>query len=211
MQTPYIILGSAITANFMYPIVSLDRLMPNPKKECIIFTNTQGYQRINDAFRSSEVESYFVAKFNNNETQSNKDTILNNINDYGTNPIRPTMMYPSNIKIAYMNNDTNNVLSPAALRIAFIPRLINELSIVDTVLTVFILLLSVLICIFVINNYINKKRVEIGIMRANGVRRRKIVFSLIPFALLPAIIGGVMGYFIGFLLQAPTLGLFHNY
>lgn len=210
LETPYIILGSAISANFMYPIVSLDRLIPNPKKECIIFTNQDGYQRINDAFRSSEVESYFVAKFNNGETKSNKTKILNDIND-PNNDARKSMMYPNNIKIAYMNNDTSNVLSPAALRIAFIPTLIDKLILADAILVVFIFILSFLICIFVINNYISKKRIEIGIMRANGVRRRKIVFSLIPFALIPATIGAICGYFIGFLLQAPALNLFHNY
>jgi putative ABC transport system permease protein len=211
MQTPYIVLGGGITANFMYPIVSLDHLVPNPKKECVIFTNTIGYQRIFDSFRSSEVESYLIAKFNDNETTTNKNNILNDINDYENNDARKTMMYPSNVKIAYMNNDTHNVLSPAAMRVAFIPTLIDKLALADTILVVFIFMLSFLICIFVINNYISRRRIEIGIMRANGIKRRKIVFSLIPFALLPAIIGAFGGYFIGFLLQQPTLGLFHDY
>lgn len=211
IQTQYIILGAGISANFIYPVVSLDRIVPNSKNECIIFTNNFGYQRINDAFRTSEVESYFVCKFEEGQTKSQRRQVLNNINDPKTDPARESMMYPSSINIAYMNNDTSNVLSPAALRIAFIPSLISNLSTASSVLTIFILILSLIICAFVINNYISNKRMEIGIMRANGVRRRKIVFSLIPFALLPAIIGGFIGYIVGFGLQQVSIGLFHTY
>jgi putative ABC transport system permease protein len=180
--------------------------MPNYKKECIIFTNTIGYQRINDAFRSSEVESYLVGKFNNGE--NNKSKILNAINN---SDARKEMSYPSSMDVAYMYNDTNNILSPAALRVAFIPLLIDKLGLISAILTIFILLLAILICIFVINQYISSKRMEIGIMRANGFRRRKIVFSLIPFAIIPSIIGGVVGYIVGFALQGVAVGLFHNY
>jgi putative ABC transport system permease protein len=187
--------------------VSFDKLVPNYKKECIIFTNTSGYQRINDAFRSSEVESYLVAKFNSNE--KNQKQILTNINH--NEEFRSEMMYPTSMVIAYLKDDINNILSLAALRVAFVPQLIDKLNIANIALSIFLLVLSLLICIFVINNYISSKRVEIGIMRANGVRRRKIVFSLIPFAMIPAIIGGVIGYIVGFLLGGPVVQLFHNY
>ena len=206
IQTQYLILGAGITANFIYPIVSFDRPIPNYKKECIVFTNSLGYKRINSAFKSSEAESYLVAKFNNNE--NNKSKILNAINDASKDM---GMMYPSSMNVAYMYNDTNNMLSPAALRVAFIPNLIKGLTLVSLLLTIFILILALLICAFVINQYISSKRIEIGIMRANGVRRRKIVFSLIPFAMIPAIIGGVIGYVVGFLLQGEAVRMFHNY
>jgi putative ABC transport system permease protein len=188
-------------------VVSFDKLVPNYKNECIIFTNTSGYQRINDAFRSSEVESYLVGKFNSDE--KNQKQILDNINH--DEKLRSEMMYPTTMDIAYMKDDTSNVLSPAAIRIAFVPQLIDKLNIANIALSIFLMVLALLICIFVINNYISSKRVEIGIMRANGVRRRKIVFSLIPFAMIPAIIGGVIGYIVGFLLADPTVQLFHNY
>jgi putative ABC transport system permease protein len=110
-----------------------------------------------------------------------------------------------------MANDTSNTLNASAFRIAFIPSLVSRIKLIDVVLTTFVIILSLLICAIVIQRYVANNRTQIGVMQANGISKRRIAFSLIPFALVPATIGGIFGYLIGFFLQKPAIGLFSNY
>ncbi|GHU31001.1 hypothetical protein FACS1894166_01650 [Bacilli bacterium] len=110
-----------------------------------------------------------------------------------------------------MANDTSDFLNASAFRIAYIPKLVSKVKLIDYILTLFILLLGLLICAIVIRRYIATSRVQIGVMQANGVPRKKIAMSLTPFALMPALIGGIAGYLIGFFLQAAAISLFANY
>jgi ABC-type antimicrobial peptide transport system permease subunit len=110
-----------------------------------------------------------------------------------------------------MANDTNDTLNASAFRIAFIPSLVSKLGLIDIVLTAFVIVLSLFICAVVIQRYISNSRTQIGVMQANGITKRKIAFSLAPFALLPAFVGGIGGYLVGFFLQKPTIGLLSNY
>ena len=112
--TPYIIIGSGITPDFVYPIVSITRSTPNPKSACIFFANDSGYSRIFDGFRSNETENYLVGTFNKGV---NKNRTLNKINNFAHN----VMIYPSNVDAAYMADDVSNTLNAAAFRVVFIP------------------------------------------------------------------------------------------
>jgi putative ABC transport system permease protein len=110
-----------------------------------------------------------------------------------------------------MANDVSNTLNASAFRIAFIPTLVSRIRLIDIALTSFVIILSLFICAIVIQRYITNNRTQIGVMQANGISKRKIALSLVPFALLPAAIGGMFGYLIGFFLQKPAVGLFSNY
>jgi ABC-type lipoprotein release transport system permease subunit len=110
-----------------------------------------------------------------------------------------------------MADDTNNVLNASAFRIAFIPSLVSKIQLIQIALTSAVIILSLFICIIVIHRYIGNTRSQIGVMQANGINKRKITVSLIPFALLPAIAGGFGGYLVGFFLQSPAVSLFGNY
>jgi putative ABC transport system permease protein len=73
----FFVLGSGITADFIYPIVNIQHSTPNPNKECILFSNTNGYKRVFDAFRGQPTENYLVGKFKDG---FNKNETLNLIN-----------------------------------------------------------------------------------------------------------------------------------
>ncbi|GHU47531.1 hypothetical protein FACS1894218_2130 [Bacilli bacterium] len=103
------------------------------------------------------------------------------------------------------------MLNASAFRIAYIPALVSKVKLVDYFLTVFVLALGLFICAIVIRRYIATARLQIGIMQSNGVSKYKIAASLTPFALIPAVIGGIGGYVIGLLFQAPAIALFSNY
>jgi putative ABC transport system permease protein len=47
--TPYIITGTGITADFLYPIVSIEHSIPNTNNEAITYINNSGYERLLDS------------------------------------------------------------------------------------------------------------------------------------------------------------------
>lgn len=206
-NTNFIIIGSGITPDFIYPIVSITRTTPNPKSECIFFTNNAGYNRVYDGFRGNKTEDYIVAKFTNDISNREQQKILDSINAWA----KEEMILSPGIKAAYFANDTSNVLNASAFRIAFIPSFINDINYVSYTLTLFIILLSLVICAIVINRYITINQSILGIMRANGLSKWVIAGSLLPFALIPSLVGAIAGVTLGFGLQWFVLKLLSNY
>ncbi len=204
--SPYLIIGSGITPDFIYPIVSMEKLTPNPKKECIYFVNDAGYGRIFDSFRNNLNENYIVGKFTSNNKKIQQET-LNKINEYAASK----MIYPKGIKAAYFSTDMNNVLNASSFRISYIPKFINIINLTSISLTLFIILLSLVICAIVIHRYITNQQSTLGIMRANGFSTKQIATSMLPFAMTPTIIGVLLGVIVGTLLELTVLSLFSNY
>lgn len=206
-QTPYLIIGSGITPDFIYPIVNIAHTTPNPNKECIYFTNQAGYYRIYDSFRSNATEDYVVIKFNSGVDNYQQQKILNEINDFAASE----MILPHGVKAAYFANDISNTLNASAFRITFIPKFIKDINYVSYTLTIFIILLALVICAIVINRYITINQSVLGIMQANGLSKTAIAFSMLPFALIPSLVGSIAGVILGFGLQYFVLGLLSNY
>ncbi|GHU30998.1 hypothetical protein FACS1894166_01640 [Bacilli bacterium] len=77
---PFFVIGSGITADFIYPIINIQHPTPNPNKECILFTNTAGYQEVFDSYRGNATENYLVGTFKN-KNKSERQKILNDINE----------------------------------------------------------------------------------------------------------------------------------
>jgi predicted membrane protein len=48
-------------------------------------------------------------------------------------------------------------------------------------------------------------------MQANGIQKKMIAFMMLPFVVLPTIVGTILGYIFGLFLQIPTLSLLSNY
>jgi putative ABC transport system permease protein len=71
---PFIVIGSGITADFIYPILNIQHATPNPKNECIIFGNTHAYDRAFDSYRGNPTENYLVGKFK--QGVDKQDTLL---------------------------------------------------------------------------------------------------------------------------------------
>ena len=197
----FIILGTGVSSDFMYPIVSFNSLVPNPDKEQVIYVNSSGYQRVYDGFRGSEQESFLVGKFYSGD--SNHQATLNKINEIS----KQFMSWPANINAAYMADDTSNTISPTALRLQFIPQIVGAMQTVSLFLTTFVLLLSVFISIVIIQRFIQINRNSLGIMQANGYRKKEIIFALTLLIGIPVFISSLIGYIIGFVLQGSAISL----
>lgn len=202
-----IIWGCGLTPDFMYPVVDISRPTPNTKTECLVYCNEAGYNSIKLAFITSTVEEYLLARFKPNVNTNRRHAIVDEINDWA----KENMIFPSDVKCAYFADDTSNVLNCSGFRVAYLPHLVSVVETVTAVLCTFIGILCLIICFVIIKRYVEGNRVNIGIMRANGIKKWKIGLSLLPFALFPAIIGGVAAYFLGLFLQPAALALFSSY
>ncbi|MBQ6970538.1 hypothetical protein IJQ19_03030 [bacterium] len=78
------------------------------------------------------------------------------------------MIYPQELNSTYFNDDKNNVLTPSGMRIAFVNDFIKTINTITLVLCTLSIIIGLLICFIVIKKYIDKNRVNVGIMRANG-------------------------------------------
>ena len=202
-----IIWGCGLTPDFMYPVVDISRPTPNTKTECLVYCNEAGYNSIKLAFITSTVEEYLLARFKPNVNTNRRHAIVDEINDWA----KENMIFPSDVRCAYFADDTSNVLNCSGFRVAYLPHLVSVVETVTAVLCTFIGILCLIICFVIIKRYVEGNRVNIGIMRANGIKKWKIGLSLLPFALFPAIIGGIAAYFLGLFLQPAALALFSSY
>lgn len=203
-----IIIGCGITPDFVYPVVDFKRPTPNAKTECLIYCNSLAYEDTKLAFANSSVEEYLVGSFTNANKQQQQQ-IINEINEWIKH--EKLMLWPNEMNCTFFANDKTNMITPTSFRVSYIPQLINNINIITVALCCFIALLSFVICMIIVKRFVEKNRINVGIMLANGIRKFKIALSLIPFVLIPSVIGGVAAYITGFFLQIQGIRLFQNY
>mgnify|MGYP002470445045 CR=1 FL=1 len=202
--TPFFILAAGITGDYVYPVVSIEKPIPNPDKECICFGNNCAYERVQIAFQGNQTEKYVVGKFYN---KKNSEKILAQINE----KCNDIMNWPENVQAAYMANDLSCTLNASAFRISYIPQLVEKVNLISYLLTLFILVVGLIISGIIVRRYVSSNRSTIGIMQANGIKKWSIAISLTPFAFIPSLLGGIAGYLLGTFLQSAAIGLFSSY
>lgn len=206
-EIEYVVFGTGISPDFMYPILSFESLVPNKEKEQVVYANTNGYERIYDSFRGNNQENFEVGKFKGNISFERKKEILNKINEVS----KQFMAWPSNIDAAYLFDDSSNTLTPTSLRVQFVPQTVKATDTVSLFMTSFVLILSIFVSIIIIRRFIEGNRNSLGIMQANGYRKREIILAINIFIFIPSFIASIAGYFLGLSLQNPAINLLGNF
>ena len=200
----FVIMGTGVSPDFMYPIVSFENVVPNPEKEQIVYANNSGFLKMTDGFRGNEQENFLIGKF---ENQNNIDKQIKQINDFTKN----YMGWPDNINSTFKATDISNSISPTALRLQFIPNIVLAITTVSAFLTSFISALSLFISIVIIQRFIQTNRNSLGIMQANGYKKWEIILGICILIAIPVVISTVLGFTMGFSLQAPALNLIKSF
>lgn len=204
----YVLFGVGLTPDMMYPVFDTSSLVPNPDSELLFYANAAGYARAHGSFLTNPTETSIVARFNQSNVSSQQlQTALNTLNAWSVQ----YMSWPANIKAAYAANDTTNYLNLTAARTVFIPALVQTISTVSILLTFIILGLAMFVGTLIIKSYIDKNRANFAVLRANGIKSLRINLSILLFGIIPSIVGGIIGYEIGYFLQMATIQLFSNY
>ncbi|MGL4647228.1 MAG: ABC transporter permease [Mycoplasmoidaceae bacterium] len=201
----YIIIGSGISPDFMYPVISNERIIPNLNTEAIFYTNKSGFSKVHDSFRNSNIETMILGKFN--PGISNQSAVLDKINFLS----KSLMDWPNNMQAAFFADDLSNIITPTALRVTFIPNVMDLVTLVSLFLTSFIVVVSLIIMVLFIKRFIELNKVNLAIFQANGYKKSDIIIPMILSLSLLVFIGSMVGYFLGFILQIPAMGLFTNF
>ncbi len=201
---PYVIVGTGITPDMMFPIVSFESLVPNSKTESIVYTNYSGYQKADFSFQSMYHENFILGKYVGDES---KAEVTSKLNSY----VEKYMAWPANIQAVYWYNDQDNTMSPATLRVTFITQLLSVISGVTYAISIFILiLLLIVLCLFA-KMYITQNKNNIAILMSNGINKWKIISNMSLMAILISVISIPIGYFIGAVLQPIMYSVFSSY
>ncbi|MGL4616714.1 MAG: ABC transporter permease [Mycoplasmoidaceae bacterium] len=201
----YIILGSGLSPDFIYPVLSNQRIIPNLETEVFFYTNSAGFLKVQDSFRNSELETMILGKFNDNV--KDKSAVLQQINNLS----RTLMDWPSNMQAAFFVDDLNNIITPSALRVVYIPNVMNIITLVSYFLTSFITVISIVISILFIKRFLDLNKVNLGVLQANGYKKWDIVLPMIICMGLLIIIGTTVGFTLGLILQSPAMLIFQNF
>ena len=59
----YIIIGTGISPDFIYPVLPNQRIIPNTETEVFYYTNGAGITKIQDSFRNADLETMILGKF----------------------------------------------------------------------------------------------------------------------------------------------------
>ena len=220
----FLVIGSAVQPDYSFPIISSSHPIPNVKKEAIVFTNTNGYLKVEDSYRGNERENYISFKWKDqfNLSESQKDTILYKSpkmkNDQGElvetsieGISKELMNWPKNIRIISKNDDTTEQVILAPHRTIFLVKLKNMIELISF-MTITLLLISTIILIGIfIKKHINSNKKQFAILLANGYSKHQIALSNIIFSIIVMVIPSIIGYLIGFAFQIEFINLFQNY
>ncbi len=203
----FIIIGCGITPDFIYPSIDLTKLIANPRKDCLMYLNDGGFKQLQLAHVNAPIENFVVCKFLPHVSDEQKRKIVEDIRDLS----KKYMVFPDGVNNVFFNDDKSNQLNANTFRITYLPSIIKLFKIVSYIICAFILLLTVIICIIIVKYYVDSNKVNIGILLANGIKKGKIIFSLLPFVWVPSVVGGVGAYLFGLFMQIVGLKLFKNY
>lgn len=196
----FVIIGVGQSIENSFPIVSLDKPIPNSKTESLVFVNKQGYDSIVATNPSIYQDEYFATRFLNKKIINDKN--LSNINDIFNGLLS---------KKTYLASDTTNNKNLLTLRYSY-PKIINSyVTIFAIVFMILLILIGIYLSYLMIKIYVDKNQVSLAIMKANGFSSWKIIFALSIFGLFIAILAGSLGYITTYFMQPLLLGVISDY
>lgn len=205
-QTPYIAIGSGTTPDFSYPIIGPDKPMPNVRDEVILFTNSHGYARIEDAFRGSPKENYLAYKFTA-KAHGKEEEIFNDVEAIA----QKNMSWGNSVDhIASKTFDTSEKVILAPNRISFLATLERSMLTLSIILTISLIIFIIIVISLVIKKHINSHKKSYGILLANGYSKAQVALASTVIALVSIIIPAGLGYISGHFMQYVLLDQFSN-
>ncbi len=194
----FIIIGSGVSADYAYPIVSIQSPIPNPENQGIVYTTQSLYNNILK-FNNLPVTTSNIAI---NVLSNSDQNLINNIKLFANEKFGNENIF--NVV------DTSNSDNLSSLRYS-LPKMIQSIIVV---IAIFISVLLFVILLYasymLINIIIDKLNKIIAICRAQGFSNTKIAFNIaLPLVLLVGFIGG-LAYLLTFFLTPYVIGIFSN-
>ncbi len=178
----YVIIGSGLSPEFMYPVSSAQQLMVNNNSP-VVYTNNKGFAKIYEGLSVPIASNYWVSY---NDSTLRGSTQIQNINNqfqeaYGRD-------------IAYSVRDYSQPNQIIYTRMNFSRNILNVVVILTTVIGLIIALLAIFFLSILLRSVIKQNLNTFAIGLANGITKRKLALSFFPLALIPSFITALVGY-----------------
>lgn len=201
----FIITGAGLSPEMAFPIVGLDSPIPNPDDDILIYANESTYKQIwKDANKPFQHEYFSV--LHSNENLFELDSFIRELN----NKVKPIM---NNSQFNVVKKLDDVMLSPDILSIRYsFPTILSNTFFVASIIFVVILsLLAIYLFFIVLKRYINTNKVQLAIIKANGLSTFKMSICFSIIALVIAIVSALIGYVASYFLQPIIFSIFAPY
>ncbi|UWV82272.1 FtsX-like permease family protein [Mycoplasmopsis cynos] len=202
----YIIVGEDISFDYFYPILDENNLQINTKDQAIVYVNDNGFDRIRQAFRGTVVKEYLTIKYDG-KADGNLNNFKNNLETF----VQSNIDDVAKLQRTYLYNELDPINPERSLRIRTIEQIIGSVSYTSNILLAILISLVTISVIFIIKRYIANKNKVIGILIAQGYTPLQIAASLSVFAIFTIVIGDIIGYITGFMLQGKGIRILESY
>lgn len=198
------IIGIGDTPNILYPSQSASQIFVNSKNNGVAYVNSDGFSRSIDGTSYKPFVYYSVRyppSVRNNIFKKNQ--MLNDLKDWTLTNYKEVTAFALNDHtqqnfIFYVwSNFLNNVQ--------------RIVVIIGITIGSIVLILVLIFLVLLIRSIIKQNIITFGIGLANGVKKSILVLSFFPFALIPSLLFGTIGFFLSFALTSPTLDIISNY
>ena len=205
----YLIIGSDLTVDYMYPVINGDNLQVNPKNQALVYVNQNGFDRMRRASISGVLDSYFLLKdptdpkMSLEELQTKLNQMvyrwMNDFSEIKAEDANDSVKNP--YKRAYLADELALFNPERALRINTINSLINLLNNAQVIVGIILAIMIAIVLGFVIRRYIVSRAKAIGILKSQGYSNFQIALSLCLFGLIATTFGGILGTILGYFSQ----------
>ncbi|MEA4191213.1 ABC transporter permease [Mycoplasma sp. 2248] len=200
----FIIIGDDYTYDNIYPVVDEANLQVNTNNQAIVYVNSQGFDKIAQAYRGNVVKEYLLVKNSTNLTNEDlKQELIQVVNKATNNS--------NDLPRVYLDDEIDGINPERAIRITAVKNFIKVIGFVSKILLSILITLVAISIIFIIKRYITNKNKAIGILVSQGYTPLEISLSMTVFAFFTIIIGGIAGYLTGFLIHAEAVKLLSDY
>ncbi|MEG2245461.1 MAG: ABC transporter permease [Malacoplasma sp.] len=199
-----VITGTGISPEMAYPAIDLINLIPNPKNDILVYVNDSTYNLIWVNSGKPFKNEYFAIEHDHDLFSI--DLLLDKLNK----DLMP-IMNNSTYKVAHRLNTFTLSSNILAIRYAF-PNLLSNTVLISSIVFVLILsLLAMYLFYIVLKKYIDVNKVQLAIIKANGLSTFKMSICFSTIALAIAIISGVIGYLLSYFFQPIIFSIFSPY
>ncbi|WPL39000.1 ABC transporter permease [Malacoplasma iowae] len=196
----FVIIGSGISPEMVYPSSSLDNIIINPRDEVLLYVNEQGYQSILNTQPTLFENKYYAAQINKGSTQETNKYISKLNSEYRSN-----FNQNSNSNLVYNINNFNDNKNILTFRIILPSQIKSYISTVAITIIIILVVIGIYLTYLLVKTYINRNIIQLAIIKANGFSNLKITLGMSLFGLFVSIIGGIFGYIGALFLQTPFL------
>ncbi|BAP39512.1 ABC transporter permease [Metamycoplasma canadense] len=206
----YLIIGIDSTADYLYPVVNEENIQVDTNSQAIVYVNSKGFDRIYSAYPTFAIKNYALVKspvdskgnyIKNKSPKELQNLFIKNINKIN----------PNSFKKVYLKDELDNLNPERQIRVVTIRVIINSIKNATFYLITVLTILVAFIIYFIMKRYIEARNKVVGILGAQGYKASKIALAFCAFGWIPAVVGALGGYILGFVFQKPAMNILSSY